>query len=199
MVQLPSPSPQTIAITAVLHRPLTISIIIIISTIHYHHRHHRRHHHHCRLSGCFTLRIALITDVFHTIFDCMVLVLSVYCMSMSRRVPDSVFSFGYTRLEVISGFTTACFLLFLGLFTLMEGVHEYFTDAHHEWERTHTRTHTHTNLNDSVGMCRQVLYWQESSLTCLGYFFSETTIPSLLHMVCPASPSSPSPSPSLFA
>lgn len=63
--------------------------------------------------GLYTARIGLISDAFHLCFGCCVLTVSLYAIAHSRRGPDLLFSYGYGRMEVLAGFTNACFLLFM--------------------------------------------------------------------------------------
>jgi|AntAceMinimDraft_5_1070358.scaffolds.fasta_scaffold44263_2 hypothetical protein len=63
--------------------------------------------------GLYTARIGLISDAFHLCFGCCVLTVSLYAIVHSRAPPDLLFSYGYGRMEVLAGFTNACFLMFM--------------------------------------------------------------------------------------
>ena len=73
--------------------------------------------------GLYTARIGLISDAFHLSFGCCVLTVSLYAIAHSRRSPDLVYSYGYGRMEVLAGFTNACFLLFMAFSLLVEALH----------------------------------------------------------------------------
>ena len=73
--------------------------------------------------GLYTARIGLISDAFHLSFGCCVLTVSLYAIAHSRSPPDALFSYGYCRMEVIAGFTNACFLLFMAFSLLVEALH----------------------------------------------------------------------------
>ena len=73
--------------------------------------------------GLYTARIGLISDAFHLSFGCCVLTVSLYAIAHSRRSPDLLYSYGYGRMEVLAGFTNACFLMFMAFSLLVEALH----------------------------------------------------------------------------
>lgn len=73
--------------------------------------------------GLYTARIGLISDAFHLSFGCCVLTVSLYAIAHSRSAPDLLFSYGYGRMEVLAGFTNACFLMFMAFSLLVESLH----------------------------------------------------------------------------
>ncbi|XXQ39364.1 Cation efflux protein cytoplasmic domain-containing protein [Plasmodiophora brassicae] len=81
------------------------------------------------LSGCMLWNIGLVAVSLTKLFDSTVLVASLAAMMVSKRPPDSAFSFGYGRFEVLASFTTSCFLLFNAFFTCMESLHVLLTNA----------------------------------------------------------------------
>ncbi|KAL4271975.1 hypothetical protein GQ457_13G011670 [Hibiscus cannabinus] len=78
--------------------------------------------------GLFTGRIGLVSDAFHLTFGCGLLTFSLFAMAASRRKPDSVYTYGYQRLEVLSAFTNALFLLFLSFSLAVEALHAFIQD-----------------------------------------------------------------------
>ncbi|KAK3227212.1 hypothetical protein Dsin_007074 [Dipteronia sinensis] len=49
-------------------------------------------------------------------------------MSISRKKPDLVYTYGYKRLEVLSAFTNALFLLFMSFSLAVEALHAFIQD-----------------------------------------------------------------------
>ncbi|KAB2046186.1 hypothetical protein ERO13_D01G178700v2 [Gossypium hirsutum] len=78
--------------------------------------------------GLFTGRIGLVSDAFHLTFGCGLLTFSLFAMAASRRQSDSVYTYGYQRLEVLSAFTNALFLLFLSFSLAVEALHAFIQD-----------------------------------------------------------------------
>ncbi|XVF07373.1 hypothetical protein REPUB_Repub06bG0133000 [Reevesia pubescens] len=78
--------------------------------------------------GLFTGRIGLVSDAFHLTFGCGLLTFSLFAMAASRRKPDHVYTYGYQRLEVLSAFTNALFLLFMSFSLAVEALHAFIQD-----------------------------------------------------------------------
>ncbi|KAG6541500.1 hypothetical protein Mapa_017097 [Marchantia paleacea] len=99
------------------------------------------------LIGLFTSQIGLVSDSFHLTFGCGVLTFSLVAMVLSKNSPDSIYTYGYKRLEVLAGFTNAVspsritleavcvghvgeqlFLLFLSFSLAVEALHAFVQD-----------------------------------------------------------------------
>ncbi|XP_010257479.1 PREDICTED: metal tolerance protein C2 isoform X2 [Nelumbo nucifera] len=78
--------------------------------------------------GLFTGRVGLVSDAFHLTFGCGLLTFSLFAMAASRKKPDGVYTYGYKRLEVLSAFTNALFLLFLSFSLAVEALHAFIQD-----------------------------------------------------------------------
>ncbi|GAV63965.1 Cation_efflux domain-containing protein [Cephalotus follicularis] len=78
--------------------------------------------------GLFTGRIGLVSDAFHLTFGCGLLTFSLFAMATSRKNPDHVYTYGYRRLEVLSAFTNALFLLFMSFSLAVEALHAFIQD-----------------------------------------------------------------------
>ncbi|KAF9597265.1 hypothetical protein IFM89_016406 [Coptis chinensis] len=78
--------------------------------------------------GLFTGRVGLVSDAFHLTFGCGLLTFSLFAMAASRRKLDRVYSYGYQRLEVLSAFTNALFLLFMAFSLAVEALHAFIQD-----------------------------------------------------------------------
>lgn len=78
--------------------------------------------------GLFTGRVGLVSDAFHLTFGCGLLTFSMFAMAASRQKPDSAYTYGYKRLEVLSAFTNALFLLFMSFSLAVEALHAFIQD-----------------------------------------------------------------------
>ncbi|RXH76547.1 hypothetical protein DVH24_019435 [Malus domestica] len=78
--------------------------------------------------GLFTGRIGLVSDSFHLSFGCGLLTFSLFAMAASRKKPDGIYTYGYKRLEVLSAFTNALFLLFMSFSLAVEALHAFIQD-----------------------------------------------------------------------
>lgn len=78
--------------------------------------------------GLLTGRIGLVSDAFHLTFGSGLLTFSLFAMAASRRKPDRVYTYGYKRLEVLSAFTNALFLLFMSFSLAVEALHSFIQD-----------------------------------------------------------------------
>ncbi|XP_051185345.1 metal tolerance protein C2 [Lolium perenne] len=78
--------------------------------------------------GLLTGRVGLVSDAFHLTFGCGLLSFSLFAMAASRTKPDSLYTYGYKRLEVLAAFTNALFLLFLSFSLAVEALHSFMQD-----------------------------------------------------------------------
>lgn len=76
--------------------------------------------------GVWTNSLGLISDGFHMLFDCSALVMGLYAAIMSRWKATRIFSYGYDRVEVLSGFINGLFLIVIGIFVFSEGLARLF-------------------------------------------------------------------------
>jgi solute carrier family 30 (zinc transporter), member 5/7 len=60
------------------------------------------------------------------LFDCTALVVGLYAALMARWKPTRVFSFGYGRVEVLSGFVNGLFLVVVAFFVFYEALGRLF-------------------------------------------------------------------------
>ncbi|KAK2417329.1 metal tolerance protein [Trifolium repens] len=80
------------------------------------------------LIGLFTGRVGLVSDAVHLTFGCGLLTFSLFVMGASRKKPDGDYTYGYKRLEVLSAFTNALFLLFMSFSLAVEALHAFIQD-----------------------------------------------------------------------
>ena len=78
------------------------------------------------LYGGWTNSLGLISDGFHMLFDCTALIVGLYAAIMSRWKPTRVFSYGYSRVEVLSGFVNGLFLVVVAFFVFYEAIGRLF-------------------------------------------------------------------------
>ncbi|CAI0402802.1 unnamed protein product [Linum tenue] len=78
--------------------------------------------------GLITGRVGLVSDAFHLTFGCGLLTFSLFAMAASRKKSDHVYTYGYKRLEVLSAFTNALFLLFMSFSLAVEALHAFVQD-----------------------------------------------------------------------
>ncbi|XP_028929247.1 zinc transporter 5 isoform X2 [Ornithorhynchus anatinus] len=72
--------------------------------------------------GVLTNSLGLISDGFHMLFDCSALVMGLFAALMSRWKATRIFSYGYGRIEILSGFINGLFLMVIAFFVFVESV-----------------------------------------------------------------------------
>uniref|UniRef100_A0A8C8RYC5 Zinc transporter n=1 Tax=Pelusios castaneus TaxID=367368 RepID=A0A8C8RYC5_9SAUR len=72
--------------------------------------------------GAWTNSLGLISDGFHMLFDCSALVMGLFAALMTRWKATRIFSYGYGRVEILSGFINGLFLMVIAFFVFMESV-----------------------------------------------------------------------------
>ncbi|XP_013878047.1 proton-coupled zinc antiporter SLC30A5 [Austrofundulus limnaeus] len=72
--------------------------------------------------GVWTNSLGLISDGFHMLFDCSALVLGLFAALMTRWKATRIFSFGFGRVEILSGFINGLFLMVIAFFVFVESV-----------------------------------------------------------------------------
>lgn len=76
--------------------------------------------------GAWTNSLGLISDGFHMFFDCSALVMGLCASVISHWKPTRIYSYGYGRIEVLSGFINGLFLIVIALFVFIESVLRLF-------------------------------------------------------------------------
>ncbi|KAM6037440.1 LOW QUALITY PROTEIN: proton-coupled zinc antiporter SLC30A5-like [Chlamydotis macqueenii] len=72
--------------------------------------------------GVWTNSLGLISDGFNMLFDCFALVMGLFAALMTRWKATCIFSYGYGRVEILSGFINGLFLMVIAFFVFMESV-----------------------------------------------------------------------------
>ncbi|XP_029431676.1 zinc transporter 5-like isoform X2 [Rhinatrema bivittatum] len=76
--------------------------------------------------GAWTNSLGLVSDGFHMLFDCSALVMGLLAALMTRWKATRIFSYGYGRVEILSGFINGLFLMVIAFFVFMESVTRLF-------------------------------------------------------------------------
>ena len=103
------------------------------------------------LYGIWTNSLGLISDGFHMLFDCTALFFGLYAAVMTHWKPTRIFSFGYGRVEVLSGFVNGLFLIVIACCILTEALGRLVDPPHISTDKllvslsicTHTYSTTH--------------------------------------------------------
>uniref|UniRef100_A0A673N9L5 Zinc transporter n=1 Tax=Sinocyclocheilus rhinocerous TaxID=307959 RepID=A0A673N9L5_9TELE len=72
--------------------------------------------------GVWTNSLGLISDGFHMLFDCSALVLGLFAALMTRWKATRIYSYGYGRVEILSGVINGLFLMVIAFFVFVESV-----------------------------------------------------------------------------
>ncbi|XP_022104644.1 zinc transporter 5-like [Acanthaster planci] len=72
--------------------------------------------------GAWTNSLGLISDGFHMLFDCTALVVGLSAAVMSRWKATRIFSYGYGRVEVLSGYVNGLFLVVIACFVFIAAI-----------------------------------------------------------------------------
>lgn len=76
--------------------------------------------------GLYTNSLGLISDAGHMFFDSAALLIGlVASIVASKNRPDSYYTFGYDRLQLLAGFVNAIFLAFVSVFVLSESLERF--------------------------------------------------------------------------
>ncbi|KAF9221416.1 cation efflux protein [Gyrodon lividus] len=74
------------------------------------------------LYGVWTNSLGLISDAIHMAFDCMAIGVGLLASIMAKWPPNERFTYGYGRIETLSGFANGIFLILISIFIVFEAV-----------------------------------------------------------------------------
>ncbi|KAF8630734.1 hypothetical protein AX17_005329 [Amanita inopinata Kibby_2008] len=74
------------------------------------------------LYGVWTNSLGLISDAIHMAFDCMAIGVGLFASVMATWEPNERFTYGYGRIETLSGFANGIFLILISLFIVFEAI-----------------------------------------------------------------------------
>ncbi|RKP33345.1 cation efflux protein, partial [Dimargaris cristalligena] len=80
--------------------------------------------------GMWTNSLGLISDAIHMLFDCVALAIGLIASVMSQWPAQDHFTFGYGRIEVLSGFVNGVLLLLVSLFIVFEAIERLIHPPH---------------------------------------------------------------------
>ncbi|CAG8555249.1 12224_t:CDS:10, partial [Ambispora leptoticha] len=72
--------------------------------------------------GIWTNSLGLISDAIHMFFDCLALGVGLMAAIMSKWPTNNKFTYGYGRIETLSGFANGIFLVLISIFILFEAL-----------------------------------------------------------------------------
>ena len=85
--------------------------------------------------GLYSNSLGLISDSFHMLADCLSLLVALLAGFISMGKADHVFTYGYDRVEVISGLFNGIFLVFVAFNVFCESIERIyepqFVESHH--------------------------------------------------------------------
>ncbi|KAI0255785.1 cation efflux family-domain-containing protein, partial [Lactifluus subvellereus] len=74
------------------------------------------------LYGIWTNSLGLISDAIHMGFDCMAIGVGLFASIMALWPPNERFTYGYGRIETLSGFANGIFLILISIFIVFEAI-----------------------------------------------------------------------------
>ncbi|KAJ3797766.1 cation efflux protein [Lentinula aff. detonsa] len=74
------------------------------------------------LYGIWTNSLGLISDAIHMAFDCMAIGVGLFASVMATWEPNETFTYGYGRIETLSGFANGIFLILISIFIVFEAI-----------------------------------------------------------------------------
>ncbi|TKY87586.1 hypothetical protein EX895_003600 [Sporisorium graminicola] len=74
------------------------------------------------LWGVWTNSLGLISDAIHMFFDCAAIGMGLFASVMATWPTDGTFTYGYGRVETLSGFANGIFLILISVFIVFEAV-----------------------------------------------------------------------------
>ncbi|KAF9518339.1 hypothetical protein BS47DRAFT_1482806 [Hydnum rufescens UP504] len=72
--------------------------------------------------GVWTNSLGLISDAIHMFFDCIAIAMGLLASVMATWPPDERFTYGYGRIETLSGFANGIFLILISIFIVFEAI-----------------------------------------------------------------------------
>jgi len=82
--------------------------------------------------GFISNSLGLITDSFHMLFDCTALFISLCASYISKWSADKNYTYGYVKVEVLSGLFNGIFLVFIAFNVFCESIERMFEPQHIE-------------------------------------------------------------------
>ncbi|KWU42387.1 CDF-like metal transporter, partial [Rhodotorula sp. JG-1b] len=120
--------------------------------------------------GVWTNSLGLISDSIHMFFDCLALGMGLFASVMATWPSNNVYTYGYSRVETLSGFANGVFLCLISIFIVFEAIQRLVdppemntgqlltvsavglaTPASHSHAHEHANGHSHDEDSDGEG------------------------------------------------
>ncbi|KAF8573763.1 cation efflux protein [Ramaria rubella] len=72
--------------------------------------------------GVITNSLGLISDAIHMAFDCMAIAMGLFASVAATWMPNEQYTYGYGRIETLSGFANGIFLILISIFIVFEAI-----------------------------------------------------------------------------
>jgi len=95
-----------------------------------------------------------MVDSLHNILNVIALAFSLVSTIIARMPKNQRFTYGYSRLEIISSFTNCCFLVFLSLFLVFRSIHDLLEALDEEGEHDHSKGFQRFDLLELFNLIR---------------------------------------------
>lgn len=76
--------------------------------------------------GFMSNSLGLISDSFHMLFDCTALFISLCAAYIAKLEPNRKYTYGFGRIETLSGLFNGIFLIFIGMNVLSESLERIY-------------------------------------------------------------------------
>ena len=80
--------------------------------------------------GYLSNSLGLITDSFHMLFDCSALLIGLIASYIAKMPRDNTYTYGYARVETLSGLINGIFLLFVAFNVFVESIDRMLDPQH---------------------------------------------------------------------
>eukprot|EP00850_Spirogloea_muscicola_P006778 SM000032S12162 [mRNA] locus=s32:873633:879785:- [translate_table: standard] len=97
--------------------------------------------------GFLANSLGLVSDACHMLFDCAALAIGLYASYIARLEAPSKYAYGYGRVEVLSGFVNAVFLVFVATLIVLESLERHGHSHKHELREALTSGNPHMDHN----------------------------------------------------
>jgi solute carrier family 30 (zinc transporter), member 5/7 len=140
------------------------------------------------LYGVWTNSLGLISDAIHMAFDCMAIAMGLFASVMSGWERNERFTYGYGRVETLSGFANGIFLILISVFIVFEAVQRLFVSflisAPIETDHSHRLDPPEMNTNQLLLVSSIGLGVNLFGMFAMGGHHHHVRIPSLLQPLC---------------
>ncbi|KNZ80134.1 Zinc transporter 7 [Termitomyces sp. J132] len=106
------------------------------------------------LYGVWTNSLGLISDAIHMAFDCMAIGVGLFASVMATWEPNERFTYGYGRIETLSGFANGIFLILISIFIVFEAIQRILDPPEMNTSQlllgghSHSHGHGHSHASD---------------------------------------------------